>query len=253
MNTIGNTLFVGKVLLHFPQLSSTNQYALELLSNSRPSEGTVISTYNQVHGRGQIGSTWESEAFKNISLSAIFYPHFLLARQQFDLNQAISLAVFDFLLPYVGPGLKVKWPNDIYVEDDKITGILIQNTIIGQHLQASVVGLGININQVHFSQEIPNPTSLKILRQKDYDLDTLVGELCQCLERRYLQLRNGHWETIRADYLKHLYRYMEDHLFQDQDGKVFSGRITGVKSSGYLQVSHNQGESSFDLKQIRFI
>ena len=132
LNTIENTLFIGKVLRHFPQLGSTNQYAVEIVSKSNPTEGTVISTFHQPAGRGQIGRKWESEPHKNLTLSIIFYPRFLAPTQQFILNQAISLGLVDFITKYIAKGVKVKWPNDIYVQDRKIAGILLQNTLNNQ-------------------------------------------------------------------------------------------------------------------------
>ena len=157
-----NTLFVGKVLVELPRLTSTNLYAQELLSKSKPSEGTVISTSDQYAGRGQIGSGWESEAHKNITLTFIFYPAFLPIRQQFQLTQAISLGVKDCIEHFVPKNVKIKWPNDIYINDKKTCGILIQNTLSGAQISSSIIGIGININQTHFQTNPPNPTSFKL-------------------------------------------------------------------------------------------
>ena len=215
MDTIENTLFLGKVHLQFPTLDSTNRYALNLISKSNPSEGTLISTDNQSAGRGQIGSKWESEAGKNLTLSIILYPQFLIPSQQFLLNQAISLGLYDFLSSYLPKGLKIKWPNDLYVEDRKIAGILLQNTLSSQKIQSSVAGLGTNINQTVFSKELPNASSLALENNREYALSKLFTPLCLALERRYLQLKSGRAHLLQQDYLQNLFRFMEEGLFRN--------------------------------------
>jgi len=184
LNTIDNTLFIGKVFQHYEKLDSTNEKATEYLSKNNPSEGTVISTYYQQKGRGQIGSLWESEPDKNISLSIILYPRFVPLVQQFSFNQAIALGVYDFISSNIGKAVKVKWPNDVYVGLKKIAGILIQNSLAQGHIQSSIVGLGININQSDFLSDAPNPTSFLLETGQEYVLDELVGQLCHHIERK---------------------------------------------------------------------
>ena len=253
MNTIENTLFVGKELYEYSRLESTNQFAIEYLSKNNPSEGTVISTYNQVNGRGQIGSKWESEAYKNISLSIILYPTFLSAQHQFRLNQVIALGVFDCITKYINKKVKVKWPNDIYVEDDKIAGILIQNTLSALKIQSSIIGIGININQKTFISDAPNPTSFSLETGKDFKLNEIRTVLCECIEKRYLQLRAGQEPIIHQEYLNNLYRFMESALFQRNDKNIFNGKITGINKTGKLLIQHNQGEEAFEVKEVKFI
>lgn len=253
MLTIKNTLFIGKVLLYFNTLESTNQYAIDYLSKNNPSAGTVISTYKQYAGRGQIGSKWESEPDKNISLSVILYPSFLIASNQFLLNQAISLGVLDFTANYMDKAVKVKWPNDIYVENEKIAGILIQNSIYKHKIKDTIAGIGININQKQFLSDAPNPTSFALQTQKSYDLDLAVEHLCQCLEKRYLQLKHNDYKQIKADYLHHLYRFMEDGLYQRPNGDIFNARIIGISDQGKLMLNHDQGEEQFGIKEVKFL
>ena len=129
-------VIIGEHFIHRDRLSSTNAYAAELLSKDKPAEGTVVSTDDQYAGRGQIQNVWESEPNKNISLSIILYPVFLEVRQQFLLNQAISLAVSDSIKEIVPMGtVKIKWPNDIYLNNRKVCGILIQNQIQAKKYQ----------------------------------------------------------------------------------------------------------------------
>ena len=253
MHTIENTLFIGKIVQQFAELGSTNEYAVNLISKSNPSEGTVISAYNQTNGRGQIGSKWDTEAGSNLTLSVILYPNFLEASRQFLLSQAIALGVFDCLKTYISSGLALKWPNDIYHLDKKAGGILLQSGLKGSRLMWCVAGIGINVNQIDFNPSLPNPTSLKTICGADIDLEELTAKICQQLEFRYLQLKNGHFEKIQSDYLQNCYRFMEESLFERPNLEVFSGKITGVDPIGKLMITHSNGEESFGMKEVRFV
>lgn len=251
--TIKNTLFVGKVFLDLPEISSTNAYAAELISQKKPAEGTVVSTFQQTSGRGQIGSSWESEPNQNIALSVILYPTFLPVREQFVLNLAVSLAVRDFIAKYIEKPVKVKWPNDIYVENRKIVGILIQNTIGQNALQTSIVGIGINVNQTNF-HSAPNATSFALETGKSYDLYKLIERLCLSLEQRYVKLKNStDYQSIREAYLGHLYRFDELAHFRRADGSTFQGKIVDIADSGKLVVASDREREEFAIKEIRFV
>ena len=134
---VNNTFFTGKFLLHLPSVDSTNNYAKNYIAKSSPIDGTVILADEQFAGRGQSGNIWLSEAGKNLTFSIIYQTSFLLATEQFYLNMAISLgisaALASILLPDSDLSVKIKWPNDIYVQNKKIAGILIENTISGIH------------------------------------------------------------------------------------------------------------------------
>lgn len=251
---IENTLFVGKVLLTFETLDSTNGYALELLTKNKPIEGTVISTFRQTEGRGQIGSKWESEPDKNLSLSIILYPSFLAPREQFALNMAVALAVSAFVAKYTQKTVKVKWPNDIYIGSRKICGILIQNSITAQALQSSVVGIGVNINQIHFSEKAPNATSFSLETGREFVLFELIEALCQQVEKQYLSLKNSQNRMhLHKNYLSHLYRYQEAATFRRADGSTFIGTITGISDSGKLLIENKGILEAFDLKEVSFL
>ncbi len=255
MSAIANTLFTGKVLVQFTSLPSTNQYALELLSKNKPSEGTVISTVHQTAGRGQFGSQWMSEAGNNVTLSVIFYPNFLAIRQQFYLNIAIALGVHDCLNTHCHVNnLRVKWPNDIYANNKKLGGILIQNTISHRKISASVIGIGVNVNQSKFDKTLPNPGSVFLSTQQKYDIDEVIQVLCKTLEIRYLMLRRGEFEQLEQDYYKVLYRYGEMADYRRTDGTSFRGKITGITTEGYLRIESFQGKvEQFNLKEIQYI
>jgi len=248
-----NTLFIGKVFLHFPTLASTNSHAAELLAKTKPAEGTVISTAHQYAGRGQIGSSWESAAGVNSTFSAILYPDFVAVRQQFVLNQMVALAVRDAIAPLLAAPVLVKWPNDIYINDKKVCGILIQNSIAGHTIQNSIVGIGINVNQESFSSQTVKASSLKIESGQAHSTEDLIASCCEQLEYRYLQLKNGHAEKLKQDYFQHLYRYQEEAWFAKPDGTTFRGVITGITPSGQLELQTAEGLSTFDIKGITFL
>jgi BirA family transcriptional regulator, biotin operon repressor / biotin---[acetyl-CoA-carboxylase] ligase len=267
IDSIKNTVFIGKVLHHFEELPSTNTYASELLSESSnlaqntngSIEGVVVSTFNQTYGRGQMGSRWVSEPNMNLAVSIILKPHFLQARQQFHLNKAVALAVCDFVSDQYAeknPSLKndvtVKWANDIYVKNNKIAGILIQNTLSGVDIQSTIIGIGININQTQFA-DLPNATSLKLETKKTYDLREMLEKLCVFIEQRYLQLKNRNFDKLHNEYLDKLYRMGEDAIYQYPNGDYFSGRIIGVGDNGKLTLLTKSGVENFDVKEVKFV
>jgi BirA family biotin operon repressor/biotin-[acetyl-CoA-carboxylase] ligase len=253
-----NTLFIGKVYYRFDELPSTNDWAAELLAKSKPPEGTVVRADSQSAGRGQFGSRWESAAGKNLTLSVILYPTWLEAQAPFYLSMAVALALNDLTISLQSairnPQSAIKWPNDVYLGGRKTAGILIQNTVSGQYLQAAVVGIGLNVNQVEFDAALPNPTSLAMFFGKNFDLDEVAERLFECLERRYLQLKSGQQAAIKAEYEQSLFRLDEPSQFvRSADGSEFSGIIQGVTEAGRLRVETDFGEEAFEVKEVRFV
>lgn len=262
-----NTLFIGKVCRRFEELTSTNDYAFELISRagegkaakSKPPEGMVVWADNQTAGRGQFGSRWESTPGKNLTFSVILYPIWLEVPAQFYLSMAMALGLRDAVAspgpPGGGePGTAIKWPNDLYLGNRKAAGILIQNTISGQYLQASVVGIGLNVNQLEFDPGIPNPTSLALAQGRLFDLESVAGRLFECLEQRYLQLKSDQRKLLKTEYEQCLYRLGEPVLFRRMaDDSEFSGTIRGVTETGMLKVETASGEETFEVKEIRFL
>ena len=253
MTTHTNTLFIGKVLHQLDAIGSTNQYALDVLSKSKPSEGIIFLTHNQYAGRGQVNKHWESEPRKNLTFSLLLYPTFLPARQQFLLSQAISLGIAETLQTFIPKKISIKWPNDLYVEDRKITGILIQNSLKGSSLQSAVVGIGLNVNQAIFKSDAPNPTSIFLETNQTLDLNLVLDKLCQHIEQRYLQLKAGHHQQLQKDYRQFLFRLNAPHLYKRPDNAVFSGTIKGVTEIGQLQMETERGMEVFSLKEVAYV
>ena len=205
-----NTIFIGKVYHRFDELPSTNDWAVELIAKSKPPEGTVIRADSQSAGRGQFGSRWDSAAGKNLTLSIVLYPTWLETSAQFYLSMALALALRDavghFNSSSEGSGVGLKWPNDLYLGTRKAAGILIQNSLSGQFLQSSVVGIGLNVNQLEFDPALPNPTSPALYFGRSFDLDEVADRLFECVEKRYLQLKSGRRAAIKKEYEQSLFR-----------------------------------------------
>ena len=253
MNSLDNTVFIGKVLLSLERIASTNQYALDLLDEKKAAEGTIVLAYDQYAGRGQINRHWESEPGKNLTCSIILYPDFLPARQQFLLSQIVALSIADTLRSFISSGVAIKWPNDLYVHNKKITGILIQNALQGSRIKSTVIGIGLNVNQRIFKSDAPNPTSIALETNRDFELEMVLTKLCQALEKWYLKLKAGETEEIQAAYLSQLFRRNETHNYRRPDGNIFSGRIKGTSAIGQLVVDTEKGEELFSLKEIGYI
>ncbi len=251
-----NSFFIGKVANFLPSVDSTNAFALKLLSKSSPIEGTVIYTDNQYKGRGQIGSKWESEAGKNIILSVILCPVFLPVMQQFKLNQMVCLALYDLLLPLLSTPecLKVKWPNDVYINDKKIAGILIENKLRGGYIGHTVIGVGLNVNQQSFPDDLSRATSLISETGEAYDRMKLMGKFCELLEFRYLQIKGAGSSKIDSQYLNILYGFQQWRDFKNvASQKIFRGKISGIDSYGKLIITTVKGSLSFSFKEVEFL
>lgn len=245
-----NTLFMGKNLVYVPECHSTNTLASELCQRTSTTEGTIVITDNQTKGRGQRGNTWLSDPFKNLTFSLILRPTFLKPADQFNLTMAISLALRDFLTHSILGSVKIKWPNDLLVNDKKVCGILIENTITGEAIQYSVVGIGLNVNQD--SNLIETATSMKAMAGHDFSLPDECSRLCEFLERRYIQLRSGKITELKNDYLSSLYGKGEPRRFEDVTGEM-QGVIEGIDQHGRLLIETPAGLKSYDLKEIRLI
>jgi len=226
------------------------------LAKTNPIEGTVIYTDNQVAGRGQIGSKWESQAGKNINMSVILYPDFLPIVDQFKLNQIIALAVYDFLSNYIIPlnRLSIKWPNDIYIGDKKMGGILIENKLKSSLIAQSVVGIGLNINQTSFVADLPNPTSLFLETGDNNDRVNMIEGICESLEYRYLQLKSLQKQSLDKEYLQILYGYQVWRNYEISSSKrIIRGKIVGLSKEGKLQIQTSNKQMEFSMKEITFL
>ena len=225
-----------------------------MVSNSEPvAEGTVIMADDQFAGRGQQGNTWISKAGLNLTFSIYLKPNFLPVHRQFDLNIAVSIGINNALKLYLDKYLKVKWPNDIYYKDQKIGGILIENTISATTIKSSIIGIGLNVNQLEFDGNMRNKaSSLGEILHQHVDLPLLLERICQGVEAQYLRLRAGHEPKMRFEYLENLYRYGESARYKSASD-VFDGEIIGVSNEGRLIILTAREERTYGFKEIEFL
>ena len=185
-------------------------------------------------------------------MSLVLFPGFLELSRQFYLSKVISLSIIDVLKKYVR-NVSIKWPNDIYVEDNKVAGILIENGIKGQHLEYAVVGLGLNLNQEKFNADAPNAVSLYQLTNKYFDSELMARRIRKRFWFWYENLKQQNFSEIDKTYLNKLYRFGRDHLFK-KGSKTFEARIIGIGESGQLQLQKKSGEKEeFLFKEVEFV
>lgn len=234
-------------LIEFEELESTNLYCRQLDARTLQ-EFTVIWAHNQTAGVGQRGNLWVSESGKNLTFSIILHPSFISCKDQYELTKILSLGVSDCLGNEVG-NVTIKWPNDIYIGNKKVAGILIEN-LMGESFHTAICGIGINVNQVHFSNQAPNAISLKLLTNKDYDLLKLLDAVVDSIEQRYIQYKNNGPKTIDNEYLERLMSLnkMAQYLYH---GEVISATINGVSPFGHLLLTTDKGTPiECSLKEI---
>ncbi len=240
--------FTSNYIHYLPSCHSTNEVATNLLANGAE-EGTVIITDNQTNGKGQRGNFWESDPFFNLTFSLILKPNFLPVQNQFQLIQVISISIVEAIQGLVSKTVKVKWPNDIYVGDKKIGGILIQNTVKGKRIESSVIGMGLNINQTIF--QTPNATSIKALMCNQMDLNDVLNGVLKSIAENYLRLKNGEQKAIGVEYYNLLLGLNETRNFKAEES--FSGKIIGVDAQGRLLIETGRGIRCFQNQEVKFV
>jgi len=239
-------------LLFLDTTPSTNQYLLSQLAATGTESGAAVVTFNQPNGRGQKGNKWLSEPDKNLSYSLVIKPEYIPARNQFLLSEFVSLTVKALLDEYT-KDITIKWPNDIYYKNSKIGGILIENKLEGSLISYSVIGIGLNINQIDFPTELPNPVSLSQITGAQYDLKELAEKLHRRLITAFEHLNTDNESDIRKYYLNSLYRRDGFHQYKDGKGE-FKARILDINAHGHLILEPEEGAArEYDFKEVTFL
>ena len=239
--------------IHLEQIDSTNAY-LQRQQSEHDIRNWVVSADEQTAGKGMGSNGWESEVGKNLTFSLALDMGFLPAERQFLLSEAVPLGiieVLDTLLP--SEKLSIKWPNDIYFENRKLAGILINSTIKANMMDISIIGIGLNVNQMKFKDWPTHPISLKMVTGKEYDLKPLLEQIAERILLIKVQQLKSSPTSIEKDYLKRLFRY-RTWADYEVEGKVLRLFMTGIDSFGRLQLLDTENKSyCFDIKEIRFI
>ena len=243
-------------IIHIDETDSTNRWMKELIQ-LHPSEETqhemvVVCDY-QTAGRGCGSNSWESEPGKNLLMSVLMHPRKVSARTQFIITQIVSVALCNTLQRFLSPltthlsPLSIKWPNDIYVGDKKICGVLIENSIAGRKIKDCIIGIGLNVNQTEFRSDAPNPVSMAQLTGKEMNreevLNAFLDELSKQCENR----------NIHRDYLRMMYRRDGMYPFETE-GTRFMARVVGVNDDGRLMLEDEDGIAHlYRFKEVTFI
>ena len=241
-------------ILRFDELNSTNVYLYDKISEKHDISDAVVVAAHQTEGRGMDKNRWESEAGKNLLFSIALNVNFLEASNQFKISQAVSVAIVETLSQFIdNQKLSIKWPNDIYFGDKKLAGMLIQNTIEGRMMGVSIIGIGLNVNQLSFSKDIPNPISLKMITGKDFDLDNLLKILIINIKKSVESLKSEkNQEEINEKYISKSYRLgiWADYFYKN---KIKSLKINGFDEYGRLLLIDKEGaEIVCDVKELQF-
>ncbi|MDR0538762.1 MAG: biotin--[acetyl-CoA-carboxylase] ligase [Tannerellaceae bacterium] len=241
-------------IIRLKEVASTNEYVWNTMRKQRLPEGSVVWADYQTAGRGQAGNSWQSAAGENLTFSLVFYPESLPASKLFILSQITALSVKETIDEHTND-ITVKWPNDIYWQNRKLGGILIENALRGEHLQTSVIGIGLNINQTTFDADAPNPISLSIITGRKYDCELFLRNILEKLYNYYyyLNIKEGELDKIYAAYHKCLYRRDGFFTYRDAFGQ-FEAKIVEVAPSGHIQLQLMDGsQRQYAFKEVEYV
>lgn len=237
------------MIYHIEQTTSTNE-------DARRGEYThldVVWAERQSAGRGQRGHSWHSLEGENITFSVVLLPRFLPITEQFLLSEIVALALVDTLEEY-GIECRIKWTNDIYVEDSKIAGVLIEHSLSGNSLERTIVGIGLNVNQAEFPADLPNPTSMRRVSGRMFDRGEVLERFMSHLKTLYDALESGHKGDIESRYTRTMYHLGERHTYALPSDEKFEATIRGVRPSGELILEHSDGTlHQYAFKEVEFV
>ncbi|MCF6296231.1 MAG: biotin--[acetyl-CoA-carboxylase] ligase [Flavobacteriaceae bacterium] len=234
-------------------IDSTNTYLKKISSKEAMDDYTTVTANYQTHGRGQMGTIWDSEKAKNLMCSIFKDCSKVSIKNQFYISMVTSLAIVKTLQSFSTPKLSVKWPNDILSENKKICGILIENVIKNNKPEASIIGIGLNVNQTEF-KHLPNASSLRVITGTVFNTDELLQLLIKNLKYYFTILEKGILNVLKNEYENLLFRKDKPSTFKDATGVMFSGFINGISNSGKLQVTlEDEILKEFDLKEVQLL
>lgn len=246
-----NTDIVKRI--HLDTVASTNSYARELLdSGTILPDMSLIDSDEQTAGRGQKGNSWETEKNKNLTFTIVCHPQFVPPARQFIISEAIALSIQQTLAEYAD-NFTVKWPNDIYWKDKKISGTLIECDLTGRSIGNCIVGSGININQEQFLSDAPNPISLRNITGKEHDKEEILDKVIKRFISFYTDIKEGREADLSELYMCNLYRCKGFYLYQDRDHS-FEAEIADIEPSGHLVLRKHDGTKlRYEFKEVKFI
>lgn len=237
-------------IIRLKEIDSTNRFLRELKDEQEDEMVVAVADF-QTAGKGQGSHTWESEAGKNLLFSIKVNPCWVPVRQQFLLSMAGAIAIKEALETYVD-GITLKWPNDVYWNDKKISGTLIETSIDSKGIKTCIFGIGINVNQEAFHSDAPNPVSLRQILGHEVDKDELLQKVIEGFRRYYELLRRADYMDVSGIYHLSLYRRKGFHRYEDADGD-FEGAFVEVEDDGHLILHDKQGViRSYSFGEVKF-
>lgn len=245
-------LINGLFCLLYRELSSTNLTGITLMNENKIGGATAIITDSQVKGRGQLRTKWHASPHKNLTYSLVLPKINILPQEQFKLNKAICLSVQEALSLY-SDDIQIKWPNDLYYRNQKLGGLLIENQIQGSTIKSCVIGIGLNINETEWPDDLQNPISLNEIIGKQLDVKKLQQEMTLQIFQNFQKYLAWSDAKINEAYHSNLLGLNEWREFKDNEG-VFSGKILGTDTNGLLRIENKKGTvQHYPLKSISFL
>lgn len=239
---------IGRKIIRLESVDSTNNYIANLLNKGELSSGTVIMADEQFAGKGQRGAEWLTKPGENLTFSFFLDNVNLSVQKQFYITCIISNILID-LLNKIGLAAKIKWPNDIYIKQEKIAGILIENQLSGIIVKSAIIGIGLNVNQLDFGDL--NATSIqKETNERKNPMDILYLFIEQ-FNSKWENFSETNFNDVKSEYLKKLFQLNEMGTYEDNTG-IFKGRIINVLDSGHLEIEKGNDVLKYDLKEIKF-
>ena len=241
------------LIIKLNAIGSTNAYLKTLSSNKEVEDYTIVLAEHQTEGRGQMGTTWQVEKGKNLTCSVFKKMTNHAIKDSFYISMITSLAIVKTLQGFNIPKLHVKWPNDILSEEKKICGILIENIIKNSQIEGTIIGFGLNVNQMRFNN-LPQASSLKILTGKIFDLDEILQIIISHMKHYFNVYNRGGFSEIKTTYENLLFRKDKPSTFKSKRGDTFPGFIQGVDAFGHLQILlEDDIIKSFEMKEIQLL
>ena len=246
---LANFPFPTNHVHYLPSCHSTNEAAQDLLQ-SEAMEGTVVITDNQFAGKGQAGNKWRSFPGQNLTFSLILRPTFLMPNEQFFITIILSLAIKESLEEILPGEVKIKWPNDIFFNNKKISGLLIENVLRGNNYDSCIAGIGLNVNQTNFSDDIM-ATSIKLATNKEQELILIFNSLMNSISAFYLKLQ-GDRKSLQERYHQSMLGLGQVRKFKAAGGD-FDGIIQGTDEFGRLLIKKGNEVLVFQHKQVQML
>jgi BirA family transcriptional regulator, biotin operon repressor / biotin---[acetyl-CoA-carboxylase] ligase len=239
-------------LIKLDAIDSTNDFLRGLASRQTLENFTVVTAENQTKGKGQMGAVWNSEPGKNLIMSVLVFDFVNDVNRLFDINIVVSISIIQALEDFNIPELSVKWPNDIMSYTKKIGGILIENSIKSDGSISSIVGLGLNVNQINF-ENLPKASSLAVICKTTFDKEKILLTIVEKLKQN-IQIWAQNSDLFWSEYSNKLFKIGMPMPFAGQNQQNFMGIIQGVSPIGKLEVLlEDDSTMTFDIKEIQML